>query len=116
MKAKSFSFMSLVVALSLSACSSAPSAEELAKEQQIAELKANVCRVTKVTGKDTVNGQDKIDVFNNGVVPTDPNEPSEAEFWSTSRKWSEDLESLIALVGPWTDPVDGTGWLESCNS
>ena len=116
MKTKRLCALALGIVVLLSGCSSAPLAADKAKEEQIAELKANVCAITKVTGKDTVNGQDKIDVWNNGVVPTDPNEPSEAAFWSTSRKWSDDLEKLIALVGPWTDSNDGTGWLKFCNS
>jgi len=79
-------------------------------------LKVSVCEITKATGKDTVNNQDKIDVWNNGVVPTSPDEPLEAAFWAAVKKRDEDVDKLIALVGPWIDPIDGTGWLKFCNS
>ena len=55
---KRLSVLTLGIVLVLSGCSSAPSAADKAKEEQIALLKANVCKVTKATGKDTVNGQE----------------------------------------------------------
>jgi hypothetical protein len=100
----------------LSGCSSAPSAADKAKEEQIALLKENVCKVTKATGKDTVNGQDVSDVLNNGVIPSDLNDPADADFWAAVKKRDEDANKLRELVGEWINPVDGTGWLKFCNS
>lgn len=113
---KSFSVLALGIVLMLSGCSSAPSAADKAKEEQIARLKESVCEIIKVTGKDTVNGQDKIDVWNNGVVPSYPPIPSEKGFLEKVRKFDEDIEKLIALNGEWINPEDGTGWLKFCNS
>ena len=100
----------------LSGCSSAPSAADKAKENQIAQLKESVCEIIRITGKDTVNGQDKIDAWNNGVVPSYPPIPSEEGFLEKVRKFDEDIEKLESLVGPWLDTEDGTGWLKFCNS
>jgi hypothetical protein len=100
----------------LSGCSSAPSAADKAKEEQIAILKENVCKVTKATGKDTVNGQDVSDVLNNGVIPSDLNDPADADFWAAVKKRDEDMAKLRELVGEWINPEDGTGWLKFCNS
>ena len=116
MKAKSFTIMSLVVALSLSACSSTPSAEELAKEQQIAVLKASVCEITKGTGNDSVSFQDLADFYNNGIGPNDKNDPAAAaNYYVVSGKFLADVDKLKALVGKWTDS-DGKGYLKFCNS
>jgi hypothetical protein len=116
MKAKSFTIMSLVVALSLSACSSTPSAEELAKEQQIAVLKASVCEITKATGNDSVSFRDLADFYNNGIGPNDKNDPvAAANYYVVSGKFLDDVEKLEALVGKWTDS-DGKGYLKFCNS
>jgi len=108
--------LSLALVFLLSGCSSAPSAADKAKEEQIAILKENVCKVTKATGKDTVNGQDVSDVLNNGVIPSDLNDPADADFWAAVKKRDEDMAKLRELVGEWINPEDGTGWLKFCNS
>jgi len=108
--------ISLAIVFLLSGCSSAPSAADKAKEEQIAILKENVCKVTKATGKDTVNGQDVSDVLNNGVIPSDLNDPADADFWAAVKKRDEDMAKLRELVGEWINPEDGTGWLKFCNS
>ncbi len=108
--------ISLALVFLLSGCSSAPSAADKAKEEQIAILKENVCKVTKATGKDTVNGQDVSDVLNNGVIPSDLNDPADADFWAAVKKRDEDMAKLRELVGEWINPEDGTGWLKFCNS
>ena len=116
MKTKRLCALSLGILFLISGCSSAPLAAEKTKEEQIAVLKENVCKVTKATGKDTVNGQDVSDVLNNGVYPTFPRIPSEAGFWAKIEKRDEDVDKLRGLVGEWINPVDGTGWLKFCNS
>jgi hypothetical protein len=108
--------LSLALVFLLSGCSSALSAADKAKEEQIAILKENVCKVTKATGKDTVNGQDVSDVLNNGVIPSDLNDPADADFWAAVKKRDEDMAKLRELVGEWINPEDGTGWLKFCNS
>ena len=113
---KRLSVLTLGIVLVLSGCSSAPSAADKAKEEQIALLKANVCKVTKATGKDTVNGQDVSDVLNNGVIPSTLNDPADADFWAAVKKRDEDANKLRELVGEWINPEDGTGWLKFCNS
>ena len=116
MKTKRLCALSLGILFLLSGCSSAPLAAEKTKEEQIAVLKENVCKVTKATGKDTVNGQDVSDVLNNGVIPSDMNNPADADFWLAVMKRDEDVSKLRELVGEWINPVDGTGWLKFCNS
>ena len=110
--------LSLSLVFLLSGCSGSDtlSGAEKTKEEQIAVLKENVCKVTKATGKDTVNGQDVADVLNNGVYPTFPRIPSEAGFWAKVDQRDEDAAKLTELVGEWINPVDGTGWLKFCNS
>ena len=115
-KTKRLCALSLGILFLLSGCSSAPLAAEKTKEEQIAVLKENVCKVTKATGKDTVNGQDVADVLNNGVIPSDMNNPADADFWAAVDKRGEDAAKLRELVGEWINPVDGTGWLKFCNS
>ena len=118
MKTKSLCALSIGMVVLLSGCSgsSAPSAADEAIEEQIAELKANVCIVTKATGKDTVNGQDVSDVLNNGVIPSDMNDPADADFWAAVDKRGQDISKLRELVGEWINPEDGTGWIKFCNS
>ena len=99
----------------LSGCSSAPSAADRAKEEKIARLKASLCVIPNATGKDTVNNQDIIDVWNNGEEPV-PNDPSQADFWAKSLQWSRDLDALLILDPDWFDDQSGTGWIEFCNS
>ena len=118
MKTKRLCALSLGILFLLSGCSGSDtlSGAEKTKEEQIAVLKENVCKVTKATGKDTVNGQDVSDVLNNGVIPSDMNNPADADFWAAVDKRSEDVGKLRELVGEWINPVDGTGWLKFCNS
>jgi hypothetical protein len=108
--------LSLGFVFLLSGCSSAPLAADKAKENQIAQLKESVCEITRITGKDTVNSQDKVDVWNNGVVPSYPPRPSDEVWVEKTQKFNKDFEKLESLVGPWLDPIDGTGWLKFCNS
>ena len=117
MKIKNISALTLALPILLSGCSgsSATSSADQAKEQQIRVLKDNVCKVTWATGKDTVNGQDVSDVLNNGVIPTDFNNPADADFWAAVKKRDEDMAKLIELVGDWIKS-DGSGWLAFCNS
>ena len=112
---KRFSVLTLGIVLVLSGCSSGLSAADKAKEEQIAVLKESVCEITKATGKDTVNGQDVADFYNNGVFPTFPRIPSEAGFWAKVKKRDEDNMKLTELVGDWLNE-DFTGWLKFCNS
>jgi hypothetical protein len=100
----------------LSGCSSAPSAADKAKENQIAQLKESVCEITKATGKDAIFFQDLADFYNNGIGPNDKNDPAAAaNFYVVSRKFLDEVEKLEALVGKWTDS-DGYGFLKFCNS
>ena len=99
----------------LAGCSSAPSAADKAKEEKIARLKASLCVIPNATGKDTVNNQDIIDVWNNGEEPV-PNDPSQADFWAKYLQWSRDLDALLILDPDWFDDQSGTGWIEYCNS
>ena len=118
MKIKSLFALALGIVVLLSGCSGSNtlSGADKAKEEQIARLKESVCEIIKVTGKDTVNGQDKIDVWNNGVVPSYPPIPSEEAFLERVGKFEKDIDQLIALRGPWINPEDGTGWIKFCNS
>lgn len=118
MKIKSLCALALGIVVLLSGCSGSNtlSGADKAKEEQIARLKESVCEIIKVTGKDTVNSQDEIDVWNNGVVPSYPPLPSEEAFWERDRKFKKDIDQLIALRGRWLDRIDGTGWLKFCNS
>ena len=118
MKTKSLCALALGIVVLLSGCSGSDtlSGADKAKEEQIAALKASVCEIIKVTGKDTVNCQDKIDVWNNGVVPSYPPLPSEESFHEKALKFDKDIDKLIALRGPWIDPIEGTGWIKFCNS
>jgi PBP1b-binding outer membrane lipoprotein LpoB len=117
MRIKNISALSLALAILLSGCSgsSAPSAADKAREDKIARLKANLCVIPNATGKDTVNNQDKIDVWNNGEEPI-PNDPAQADFWAKTLQWQQDFDALLALVPNWLDEVNGTGWIEFCNS
>jgi len=108
--------LSLAIVFLLSGCSSAPSAADKANEEQIALLKESVCEIIRITGKDTINSQDKVDVWNNGVVPSYPPRPSDEVWVEKTQKFNKDFEKLESLVGPWLDPIDGTGWLKFCNS
>jgi len=107
--------LSLAIVFLLSGCSGAPSAADKAKEEKIARLKASLCVIPNATGKDTVNGQDQIDVWNNGEEPV-PNDPSDADFWAKMLQWSRDLDALLILDPNVLDSVDGTGWIKFCNS
>ena len=112
---KRLSVLTLGVVLLLSGCSSAPSAAEKAKEKKIERLKASLCVIPNATGKDTVNGQDKIDVWNNGEEPI-ANDPAQADFWAKMYQWNRDLEALQALDPNVINTSDGTGWIKFCNS
>ena len=113
---KRLSALALGIVLVLSGCSSAPSAADKAKEARIAELKAIVCEITKVTGKDSVSFPDLADFYNNGIGPSDKNDPeAAANYYVVARKFLADVEKLEALVGKWTDS-DGNGFLKFCNS
>ena len=118
MNIKSLCALSIGMVVLLSGCSGSDtlSGADKAKEEQIAVLKENVCKVTKATGKDTVNGQDVSDVLNNGVFPSDMNNPADADFWAAVMKRDQDASKLRELVGEWINPEDGTGWLKFCNS
>ena len=112
---KRISVLTLGVVLVLSGCSSAPTAADKAKEEQIARLKESVCEITKATGKDALYLQDLADFYNNGIGPNDKNDPATANLFAISRKFAEDVEKLEGLVGKWTDS-EGNGYLKFCNS
>jgi hypothetical protein len=116
MNLKTLSAVSLGTILLLSGCSgdASLSAADQAKEEKIARLKASLCVVPNATGRDGVNGQDMIDVWNNGEEPI-PNDPSQANFWEKYNQWSRDLDTLLALVPKWLDD-DGQGWIKFCSS
>jgi hypothetical protein len=108
--------LSLAFVFLLSGCSSAPSAADKAKENQIAQLKESVCQITKATGNDSVSFRDLADFYNNGIGPDDKNDPgAAANYYVVSRKFLDEVEKLEALVGKWTDS-DGKGYLKFCNS
>ena len=117
-KTNSLCALSLGIVLLLSGCSgsSAPSAADKAKEEQIAQLKESLCEITKATGNDSVSFQDLADFYNNGIGPNDKNDPdAAANYYVISGKFLADVDKLEALVGKWTDS-DGKGYLKFCNS
>jgi hypothetical protein len=115
MKRKSLCALLLGIVLVLAGCSSAPSAADKAKENQITRLKESVCEITRATGKDAIFVQDLADFYNNGVGPNDTTDPARENFYVVAIKWRADVEKLEALVGRWSDE-DGYGFLKFCNS
>jgi hypothetical protein len=116
-KIKSLCALSIGIVILLAGCSGSDtlSGADKAKEEKIARLKASLCVIPNATGKDTVNGQDQIDVWNNGEEPV-PNDPADADFWAKMLQWSRDLDALLILDPNVLDSVDGTGWIKFCNS
>lgn len=102
---KSFS-AAILLAISLSGCSSGPSLEEQARQAEVNDLKTGVCAVVEIVGKDSITTSDLRDAFNF--------ETDESAAITKIVKWQEDVDALERLVGKIVDPEDGTGWLEFC--
>jgi hypothetical protein len=117
MKIKSLCALLLGIVLLVSGCSGSDtlSGADRAKAEKIAQLKARLCVIPNATGKDTVNNQDKIDVWLNGEEPV-PNDPAQADFWAKALQFERDFEAIQALDPNWLDEIRGTGWIKFCNS